>query len=350
MGGLFPPGLPFCWVAPGCGRFLYGAVAMTVVDTGFVPTLAEAERAAKVVASAGAGSVLVFGSVARGEAHRHSDIDLMVIFDDLDYAHRQDLTIRLEGLARAEVGCPVDVHLTDRPEWKMRTERVVTSFENRVKSHALVMVDKEPGEVDWDKEMVMPRSDYEEALERLAQVERALTGVAASLVPDPSQRLMEETGQEITAFGYYETRLARGCAAGHLTVETAVKSLIHLSSSPEAQPWGHNIDELLRQLPEPHKSEIETRLAGVGVKNLQKWQQQARYEQHVAPTAEIFTEIADAAGKVALYTADQVAPGQEIGTRIWSVVSLIEQEIDRRDLYTGRDRDEREGPGLSFDL
>ncbi len=304
---------------------------MRIVDSTVVPTLAEAERAAKVVAGAGAGSVLVFGSVVRGEAHRHSDIDLMVIYDDLDYAVRQDLTMELESLARAEVGCLVDVHLTDRPEWKMRTEQVVTSFENRVKGQALVMVDKEPGEVDWDKGMVMPRSDYEEALERLAQVEKALTGIAASLVPDPSQRLMEETGQEMTAFAYYETRLARGCAAGHLTVETAVKSLIHLSSSPEAQPWGHKIDELLPQLPEPHKSEIETRLAAVGVKNLQNWQQQARYEQHVTPTAEIFTEIADAAGKVALYTADQFPPGEEIGTRIWSMVSLIEQVIDRRD-------------------
>ncbi len=321
---------------------------MGVVDPRFVPTLAEAERAAKVVA--GAGRVLLFGSVARGEAHYHSDIDLMVIFDNLDYAARRDIARELEGLARAEVGCSVDVHLTDRPEWRMRTEQVVTSFENRVKGHALLMVDKEPGEVDWDKEMVMPRSDYEEALERLAQVEKALTGIAASLVPDPSQRLMEETGQETTAFAYYETRLARGCAAGHLTVETAVKSLIHLSSSPKSQPWGHKIDELLPQLPEPHKSEIETRLAAVGVKTLQGWQQQARYEQHVTPTAEVFTEIADAAGRVALYTADQFEPTPDIATRIWSMVSFIEEKIAHRDLYTGLDQRDLDGPGLSLDL
>ena len=101
---------------------------MVVVDSGVVPTLAEAERAARVEADAGAGSVLLFGSVARGEDHLHSDIDLMVIYDNLDYAVRQDLTMELERLARAEVDCPVDVHLTDRPEWKMRTEQVVTSF------------------------------------------------------------------------------------------------------------------------------------------------------------------------------------------------------------------------------
>ena len=323
---------------------------MGVGDTGFVPTLAEAERAAKVVAGAGAGRVLLFGSVARGEAHRHSDIDLMVIYDDLDYGARHHLAIELKRMARTEVGCSVDVHLTDRPEWKMRTERVITSFENRVKSQALLMVDKEPGKVDWDKEMVMPESDYEEALERLPQVEKALTGIAASLVPDPSQRLMEETGQETKAFAYYETRLARGCAAGHLTVETAVKSLIHLSSSPKAQPWGHKIDELLPQLPEPHKSEIKTRLAAVGVENLQGWQKQARYEQLVTPTARIFTEIAGAAGKVALYTADQFDPRLDVAGDVSTLVSYIEQEIARINLYTGLDRDRTEGRGLPFDL
>ena len=75
---------------------------MVVVDSGFVSTLAEAERAAKVVADAGVGRVLLFGSVARGEAHSHSDVDLMVIFDDLDYAVRHDLSMELGPLAGAE--------------------------------------------------------------------------------------------------------------------------------------------------------------------------------------------------------------------------------------------------------
>lgn len=56
---------------------------MGIIDLGLVPTLAEPERAAKVVAGAGAGRVLLFGSVLRGEAHHHSDIDLMVIFEIL---------------------------------------------------------------------------------------------------------------------------------------------------------------------------------------------------------------------------------------------------------------------------
>ncbi|MXX44988.1 MAG: nucleotidyltransferase domain-containing protein [Acidimicrobiia bacterium] len=327
----------------------YGADGMRMVVSSFVPTLAEVERAAKVMAGAGAGSVLVFGSVVRGDAHRHSDIDLMVIYDDLDYAVRQDLAMELERLAAAEVGCRVDVHLTDRPEWKMRTEQVVTSFESRIKRQAVVVVDKEPGEVDWDKEMVMPDSDYQEAVERLRQAANALVSVSASLEPTSYQRLLEESGQEAESFAVYEQRLAQGCAAGHLAVETGLKALIHLLSSPQAQAWGHGIERLLSQLPEPHRRKIESRLARVGVNNLQKWQEQARYQRFVTPTPEGFAAIAEAAGCVVLYAADQFPSDPDMATRVRRLVSFIRQEIARRDLYTGHDRTKREGPGLSLD-
>lgn len=228
----------------------------------------------------------------------------------------------------------------------MRTEQVVTSFESRVNSYALVLVDKPPGEVDWEKGMVMATSDYEEAVERMGQVANALEGISASLVPNPYQLLMEESGQEMEAFAVYEQRLARGCAAGHLTVETAVKALIHLSSSPSAQPWGHELDKLLPQLHEPHRGEIETRLAAVGVENLQRWPQQARYERFVTPTAEMFKTITEAACGVALYAADQFDPVLDVATDVGSRVSFIVQEIARLDLYTGRGRDDRKGAGL----
>ena len=321
---------------------------MAMVDPSLVPTLAEAERAAQVLARAGAGMVLLFGSVAKGAARRLSDIDLMVILDDLDYATRQDQTIKLEKLARAEVGCRVDVHLTDRPEWKMRTEQVVTSFENRVKGHAVLMVDKPAGQVKWDKKMVMPENDYQEAVERLHRVFYGLAGLASSLTPGPYQRRMEKECQKKEAFAAFEGRLERGCPFGHLTVETAIKALIHLSASPEAQPWGYDIDKLLPQLHEPYKSEIESRLA-TALPYLQNWQEQARYERTFTPTPEVFTEITKAACQVALYTADQIDPAQQIVTNVRWTASFIEQQLARLDLHTGRER-YKQKPGLSFDL
>lgn len=221
---------------------------------------------------------------------------------------------------------------------------MVTSFENRVRGQALLLVDREAGDVDWDKEMVMPASDCEEALERLGQVGNALVGIQNNLAPSDYQRLMEQTGQEMEAFAVYEQRLALGCATGCLAVETAVKSLIHLSAMAEARPRGHDIGKLLPQLPEPHRSETEKRLAPVGVESLQRWQQQARYERLVTPTDDVFRGIALAACSVALYAANQFPPGLGAANPVRKKVSYIEQVIAHRDLYTGQDREQREGP------
>ena len=76
-------------------------------------------------------------------------------------------------------------------------------------------------------------------MERVGQVGNPLVGIQNNLAPSDYQQLMEQTGQEPEAFAVYEQRLALGWAAGHPTVETAVKSLIHPSAAPEAHPWGH---------------------------------------------------------------------------------------------------------------
>lgn len=62
------------------------------------PCRADAERAAAVLAEAGAGRVVLFGSVARGEAGERSDIDLMAVYDDLDYRKRSEKGCELERL------------------------------------------------------------------------------------------------------------------------------------------------------------------------------------------------------------------------------------------------------------
>lgn len=76
--------------------------------------------------SHGAGRVVLFGSVARGDATEHSDIDLVAIYDDIDYSKRQAIAVPAEATATEAAGCSVDVLVTDRPEWKMRTTRVRT--------------------------------------------------------------------------------------------------------------------------------------------------------------------------------------------------------------------------------
>ena len=56
--------------------------------TAEVPTIEDARRAAEALAAAGVGRVVLFGSVARGAATERSDIDLVAIYDDIDYNKR----------------------------------------------------------------------------------------------------------------------------------------------------------------------------------------------------------------------------------------------------------------------
>ena len=44
---------------------------------------------------AGVGTVLLYGSVARGDATEHSDIDLIAIYDNIDYDQRRKMASQL---------------------------------------------------------------------------------------------------------------------------------------------------------------------------------------------------------------------------------------------------------------
>lgn len=77
-----------------------------------IPSRADAERAAALLVSAGVSRVMLFGSVARGEAAEDSDLDLVAIYDDLNYTERFARKQELSRLVEAEIGHPVDVLVT----------------------------------------------------------------------------------------------------------------------------------------------------------------------------------------------------------------------------------------------
>ncbi len=117
------------------------------------PDLAAARRASDELVRAGAGRVLLFGSLARGEAGHHSDIDLVAIYDDLgDYSDRSTRRCVLEAKAGEVAGWPVDVVVTDAPEWAVRTTRVPCSVEARIAGDAVELADTgHHTGIDWDK-------------------------------------------------------------------------------------------------------------------------------------------------------------------------------------------------------
>ncbi len=69
--------------------------------------------------------VILFGSHARGEAKRDSDVDLLVVFDHVEREEKRNFTVEIRrALARAPV--PKDVIVTDLDEISRRGKLVGT--------------------------------------------------------------------------------------------------------------------------------------------------------------------------------------------------------------------------------
>ena len=299
------------------------------------PTLADAERAAAALAGAGAGRVVLFGSVARGDATERSDIDLVAIFDDLDYGERWERRCELVSLAGRVVEFPVDVSVTDRAEWAMRTSRVRTSFEGRAARDGVVLVDRPAAvDVDWGKEMVMPDSDYGEALARLEGARNALAELLLHLRPDPIE---QGDIDEEEASARCQTRLHRGCGDAHMSVELAVKSLIHLGADLDRPAWGHDIRKLCAQLPEPHRSLLPALLTPLGADAITPWRVAAVYN-NTDTTPELLADLARIACRVVSYAADQFPASARPVAGVRMYVGLIRDYLESYDLVTGEEK------------
>ena len=114
---------------------------------------------------------------------RSLGIDLIAIYDEIDYSKRGEVAEPLRVAAAEAAGFPVDVLVTDRPEWKMGTTRVHTSLEARVARSGRMLVDRRPGTVNWSQGMVMPTDDDQDGLYRLGHVATALGRLLPHLTP-----------------------------------------------------------------------------------------------------------------------------------------------------------------------
>ncbi len=221
--------------------------------SGVPPSLRDAERAVEVLVAAGVGGVVLFGSVARGEQTARSDIDLVAVYDDLDYDQRDHLTESLRDAAEEASGYPVQLVVTDRPEWKTRTEGIETSMERHVASYGRVLADRPPAVVvNWDKPMVSATNALEEARSMLGSVDMGVAQLRSYL--EGAVRNRREQAKDPDG---YRTALLWACAAAHAVVADSIRALIHLAAVPGTTTWGHNISRLCDRLVEPHRTNFD---------------------------------------------------------------------------------------------
>ena len=257
---------------------------MAIVAPRSIPTRDDAAAAAAVLVDKGVAEVLLFGSVADGTATPDSDIDLVAIFADLDYANRAEHRRGLEAAAGAAVPWPVQVHLTDRPEWQARVQRVPSSFEARIAAVAVpIAAAVSEGAVDWGKEMVLPMSDSQEALGQF----RAWVLPALAALANDARRSITEEDPAASLETHEQARLdrmVRVCAAAAKTTETSLIALAVLYATPtqtksNLQRDNHKIPRciaaLQRAVPEPAASAVREVFDrhGIDLGDLSRWRE-----------------------------------------------------------------------------
>ena len=282
------------------------------LDVVAVPDIAAARRAAAQLIDAGAGRVLVFGSVARGEAAEGSDIDLVAIFDDLgDYSSRARRRCALEAKARKATGCPVDVMVTDAPEWAVRTAKVPCSVEARVVGHAVELADTGCHDgIDWDKEIGLPADPAAELESRFWDMSRALLRLKRHLRPDEYERAAIADGDP-ASLGHHEgERFASAMTEVLAVIESAAK-VTHIVSVGTAPAYRHEIADLLQPQPES-VADAFWRLAGgrVDLDGLHLWRQGVTYvdSRPRLPSEDELRAHGDAALDIAALAADLCRP------------------------------------------
>ena len=329
------------------------------------PTVADARLAAEALVSAGAEEVLLFGSVARGDAGEYSDIDLLALFADIDYETRWKLTRCLEETARQAVGgWPVQVRVTDRPEWQNRVENVSASFERAISSDT-VRVAESPirGRVRWDKEMVLPMSNPDEALKQFDD------RVLGQLARVQQASFLSEGEEDLSAPFWFRDiarlrRIVQVCTDSAIAVGLAVKSLavLHGTSTPsekDLREAGHNISKCLQLVPPTVRSSVETLVTrrGLSPEDLSQWRMVGTYPDDVVDTRALADQkvgdyvatALDVCGFVIdnLRTVVEASPEMRAVDYQWRRTATA---LAGRDIRTGQPRVDPLTPGRGLDL
>ena len=165
--------------------------------------------------------------MARGESHACSDVDLVAVFDDLDYRKRLGVTLGLQRVASDACGRYVEVLVTDRAEWRIQREVVTASFASAISCDLILLACSSGpvGEVDWDKEQVMATSNDELAIERLDAVIANLSKISVNLNPERFESDLAHSGDRLKYERARGGRMIVICEASHLAVENAAKAV-----------------------------------------------------------------------------------------------------------------------------
>ena len=232
------------------------------------PTRQQSRELAELFADAGATIVLLYGSVARGTATTASDIDMIAVFDDIDYSQRTSIHDKLTTLAAQATNAEVSIRVTDRPEWRHRSEKMSTTFEHHIAPGAIVVHSEPPrAAVCWGKQIGQPATRHDEMASCLKHANRSLARLANSIVAD-AEETDPANGQELRDI-WREHRFETLNKGAFMVATTCLKALRHCHDLPHLPT--HDVAAHIDSLPAPHKDHISEYFTGDAAQTINLW-------------------------------------------------------------------------------
>ncbi len=228
------------------------------------------------------GEILLFGSVAKGDPSLGSDIDLVLVFDDLgDYSECRAIVQQAQEAVEQATGLASDIRVTDRPEWEIRSKRCRSTFEAHIAAHAVTLSSRPPKTaINWHKEIGMAPSDEQQAADSLENTTNALNDLLPALRPYQHESDALLAGDIKYADSMERSRLLNLCGQAQLVMETALKALIHALKGPHPEHT-HSIGGLLRvaagQLEHPTASRLAATLGPITPGEASVWRETGTY-------------------------------------------------------------------------
>lgn len=277
----------------------------------------DARRVAEAIAAEGVGRVLLYGSVARGQAGPRSDIDLVAIHADLDYTARWERKNHLERVACEACGWPVEVNVTDEPEWRVRTTAVRSSFEAGIAAYAIQLAANDAAAVeavDWDKPIGRPASDAADIAVRLELAGNRLISLRINESPSLAELERDRDGaQDAAAMRRHRHTRALGEA---YQVIVAAARVMHAATLRASPPKGDDLAELLAPQPPQVRDAFNDAIdsSGAALDDMHYWRDHGTWRpdqaaRRVDPTGVL--AAADAAYAVFGWVLDHLDLDQE---------------------------------------
>ena len=217
------------------------------------PVVDDARAAARAIAERvpGVDRIMLYGSVARGEAVPGSDIDLVVVFGDIDYADRRELGSECWAAAGG-VRHPIGLMITDRHEWAIRSGLLTTIERSIAEDH--VELHSRPassnGERLGGRQLEVPVSDIGEAYRRLGECARAGLRIAHALRPADaeSEAAAEGDPNGLMVAELRKARYRNIVTECDLFLELSLK-VMHHAVGDTPPKYQHHLAVLLTDLP-----------------------------------------------------------------------------------------------------